>query len=158
MIRSVRRGRTAAALLLGLSAATAAGVAAAPAEAGAAPRVVTGGVSEEERDAILRDAASSYNLWLVFAEQGSGHYLANVRVTIADAANRPVVDVVTDGPWLLAQLRPGHYTLRVGNDDVRHVTVGAGRAMTVVRLDEGSIGSGTASSSTGALQWPRARP
>jgi len=123
----------AAALLLGLPAAIPLGAAAAPAPAGAAPRFVTGGVSEEERDAFLRDAAA-YNLWLVFAEQGTGNYLANVRVTVADAANRPVVDAVTDGPWLFAQLPPGHYTVRSGNADVRHVTIGAGRTMTIVRL------------------------
>ena len=133
MIRSLRRGLIAAAFFPALPAAIAAGVAAAPVPAGAAPRYVTGGVSEEERDAILRDAAP-YNLWLVFAEQGTGNYLANVHVTVADAADRPVVDAVTEGPWLFAQLPPGRYTVRTGNGDVRHVTIGAGRTMTVVRL------------------------
>jgi hypothetical protein len=133
MIRTLRRGLMAAALLMAIPAAMAAGMAAAPAPAGAAPRFITGGVSEEEREAILHDAAS-YNLWLVLAEQGTGYYLADVRVTVSDAGGRTVVDTLTDGPWLFAQLPPGHYTVRLGNGDVRHVTIGAGRTMAVVRL------------------------
>jgi hypothetical protein len=97
----------------------------------AAP-IVTGGVSEEERDAMLEQGAP-YNLWLVFAEEGTGRYLANVKVTVEDASERPVADVVTSGPWLLAQVPPGLYTVRFA-DQQRRIIVGADRTVAVFRL------------------------
>lgn len=135
MASHVSRGLAAAALAMGLLATTAAGSAAAasPAPTGDAPRVVTGGVSEEERDALLQQAGS-YNLWLVFAEQGTGNYLANVQVALSDARGEPLLDVVTDGPWLFAQLPPGRYTVRTGMGHDQAVTVGNGRTMAIVRL------------------------
>ena len=96
--------------------------------------VLTGGASEGERDAIRVDAAR-YNLWLSFVERDTGNYVSGVKVTVVDNNETPVVDTVTDGPWLLAQLPPGQYTVRLGDGQEQPVTVrAAGNAMTVLRL------------------------
>src|SRR4030095_11378965 len=69
-------------------------------------RYLAGGVSEEERDAI-REQANGYNLWIWLARSGSGYFLADVKVSIVDARGQPVLDTVTNGPWLLARVPPG---------------------------------------------------
>lgn len=132
----------AAACALGVSVACAAPVTAvSPTEATPSPQTsggvqwLTGGVTLEERDAI-REQASDYNLWIWLARTGSGYFLADVRVSVEDAAGRPVLDTVTDGPWLLARLPPGRYTIRTDQSDaVTPVTVGpSGQAVAVLRF------------------------
>jgi hypothetical protein len=104
-----------------------------PAIASSAP-VVSGGVGEAER-ALLRRHADDYNLWLVCVERGTGHYLADVRVSIADAQGNSIVDTVANGPWLFARVPPGRYDVRVAGGTGRTVTVGAsGQTKTVLRL------------------------
>jgi hypothetical protein len=96
--------------------------------------VLTGGASEEEREAIRVDA-NRYNLWLSFVERDTGNYVSGVKVTVVDNNETPVVDAVADGPWLLAQLPPGQYTVRLGDGQEQPITVrSAGNAMTVLRL------------------------
>jgi hypothetical protein len=96
--------------------------------------LLTGGVGEEERAAMRREAAP-YNLWLVFVERDTGQYVADVKVSILDGNAAPVVDTVTDGPWLLARLQPGRYTVRTASGQEVPVTVSdAGHAMTILRL------------------------
>jgi len=129
-----RRGATTAAVALALAAlAAGSAVAAPPASSSGALPLVTGGVSEEERAAML-DQAGAYNLWLIFAEEGTGHYLANVTVTLEDAGQRPVADVVTTGPCLLAEVPPGLYTVRIGDNLRRTIIVGAERSVAVFRV------------------------
>jgi hypothetical protein len=98
-------------------------------------RYLAGGVSEEERDAI-REQANGYNLWIWLARSGSGYFLADVKVSIVDARGQPVLDTVTNGPWLLARVPPGRYTIRTDQSDAATtVSVGAaGHTVEVLRF------------------------
>ena len=96
--------------------------------------LLTGGVSEEEREAMRRDVGS-YNVWLVFVERETGNYVTGVKVSVVDNKENAVVDTVADGPWLLAQLPPGQYKVRTADGQEQTITAGAGtRAMTILRL------------------------
>ena len=105
-----------------------------PQTSGSVP-YLTGGVGFEERDA-MRERADDYNLWIWLAQTGSGYFLADVKVSIDDARGRPVLDTVTNGPWLLARVPPGHYTIRTNqNEAATTVNVGAtGRTETILRF------------------------
>jgi uncharacterized protein GlcG (DUF336 family) len=88
---------------------------------------VTGGVGVEsaERMAAL---GKEYNLKLMFAAK-DGHFLASVTVTVVDAAGRKVLETVSDGPFLFAQLAPGKYQVAAsydGNAQTRSTSVVAG--------------------------------
>lgn len=72
--------------------------------------VAHGGVGAEAREAMQREQ-DKYNLRLQFARQGSGEYLAGVRVKIADAKGQTVVDTLASGPWFYARLPAGQYTV-----------------------------------------------
>ena len=96
--------------------------------------LLTGGVSEEEREA-MRNEIGPYNVWLVFIERDTGNYVAGVKVSVVDSKENAVVDTVADGPWLLAQVPPGQYKVRTSDGQEQTITAGAGtRAMTIVRL------------------------
>jgi hypothetical protein len=69
-------------------------------------RVRSGGVGEEERQALERD--SRYNLKVVAARR-DGAYLADVDLRIVDQRGAEVLATRMEGPWLLAELPPGHY-------------------------------------------------
>jgi hypothetical protein len=89
----------------------------------------TGGVGQYEAEA-MKAAASKYPLDVEFVKQAAGteEYLAGVDVSILDNAGKPVLKTTTDGPFLLAKLPPGRYTLVAKNDNIprqRHVTVPA---------------------------------
>jgi hypothetical protein len=90
------------------------------------------GVGTDERAA----ARDGYAVRFEFAEV-AGPYLANVAVVITDAGGGKVVEVVSDGPWLLADLGPGQYrvvaTAPNGQKQGASFTVEAGQK-TVVRL------------------------
>jgi hypothetical protein len=71
--------------------------------------ILSGGVgdgSKEDIEAVQRD----YSLKLVFTGD-KGIYLANVNVSIRDKNGMEVVNTVTEGPFLLAKLEPGRYTV-----------------------------------------------
>ncbi|WP_291991889.1 carboxypeptidase-like regulatory domain-containing protein [Candidatus Accumulibacter sp. ACC003] len=68
---------------------------------------VSGGVGEESLQR-LRDRVSEFNLKLVFAMK-SGAYLSAVRVSIADAKGKTILEAISDGPWFLAKLPVGKY-------------------------------------------------
>ena len=96
--------------------------------------LLTGGVSEEERDA-MRGELAPYNVWLAFVERDTGNYVTDVKVSVIDANGNAVVDTVADGPWLLAQLPPGRYTVRTSDGQQQAITAaGSAHAMTVLRL------------------------
>ena len=98
--------------------------------------LLTGGVSEEERDQ-MRGELGPYNVWLAFVEQGTGNYVTGVKVSVVDDKGNPVVDTVADGPWLMAQVPPGRYTVRTSDGQEQHITAGSGtRAMTILRLPQ----------------------
>jgi hypothetical protein len=89
----------------------AAGFAAAAAYA-ADVQYISGGVGVEEREQ-MQSAAKDYNLHLVFSQKETGAYVAEISVSIKDAKGEEILQVVSDGPWLYAQLPAGTYTVTV---------------------------------------------
>jgi hypothetical protein len=86
---------------------------------------VTGGTGTEAVDR-LRGMEKDFNLKLVFA-LSNGEYLADVGVSVVDAANHVVLDASTEGPLLLARLPAGNYQVNAnyrGNVEHRAVAVG----------------------------------
>ena len=88
---------------------------------------VTGGIGEGDAKAI-DVAAKHYPLELEFVRKATprDQYLAGVRVRIQDANHNIVLDVTSDGPFLLARLPDGAYTVsaqRGANVERRHVNV-----------------------------------
>ena len=72
----------------------------------------------------MRDVAPGFNLQVVVAMSGSGEYRAEVPVTVENLNGDPVLNVVTDGPWLFANVPPGRYRVRTGDGQERAVDVG----------------------------------
>lgn len=78
---------------------------------------LTGGVGKSERAAIEKEAGA-YDLWLTVAER-DGAYLSDVDVRIENDKGQVVLDTRTDGPFLLARLAPGRYSVRALSGGVR---------------------------------------
>ena len=100
------------------------------AERGSVP-VVSGGVGEDSV-ARLQAREKEFNLKLVFALV-EGNYLADVGVTISNAAGRRLVQHVTDGPIFMARLPAGTYVVTAsynGNAQTRTVTLRGDRLLT----------------------------
>jgi hypothetical protein len=70
---------------------------------------LSGGVGKDEREQ-LEAAAKDYNLKLIFA-QSSGAFVADIQVTITDAAGSTVVDATSNGPLFFAKLPAGDYRI-----------------------------------------------
>jgi hypothetical protein len=85
---------------------------------------LSGGVSIDERDA-MRAVAPGYNLRVVVATAGTGEYRADVPVSIEDNKGTPLLSIVTDGPWLFADVAPGRYRIRTGDGQEQTVDVRA---------------------------------
>jgi len=64
----------------------------------------------------LEAARSVYNLNLLFAARGSGEYLSNVHVQIADTKGNVQLDTVAQGPYLYVNLKPGRYIINAEID------------------------------------------
>lgn len=79
-------------------------------------RYTSGGVGESER-AELNALSGQFNLRLLFAMQGSGDYLADTKVIIADKRGETVLSATSNGPWFYAQLPPGTYTVEASTPD-----------------------------------------
>jgi hypothetical protein len=93
---------------------------------------VSGGVGTESLDR-LNAIIGDFNLKLVFARV-SGEYLSNVRVVIADAKARTILETTSEGPWLLAKLPAGKYRITAtveGKEQKRQITTGAIKLTTV---------------------------
>lgn len=87
----------------------------------------TGGVGEEDREALMR-RRQEFNVWITTVAKQSGAYLADVRVRVTDAANRQVLETALEGPLLFIRLAPGQYTFEAlveSQKQQRAVTVGA---------------------------------
>jgi hypothetical protein len=71
---------------------------------------ISGGVGKSAAEA-MRSVAKDYALEVVFVQkQGQiEEFLAEVNVQIQDAQKNVVLDVVTDGPYFLANLPQGRY-------------------------------------------------
>lgn len=68
-------------------------------------RTLSAGVGEEGRK-----PEPDYSVRFEFAEIG-GAYLAGVSVTVKDATGAKLIEVVSAGPWLFADLPPGDYSI-----------------------------------------------
>ena len=93
---------------------------------------VYGGVGDDSI-ARLNSLAADFNLKLVFA-LNSGTYVSGVRVAIADAAGKTVLDTNSEGPWFLTKVPAGNYQIvaTLAGKAVKHqVAVGAGSLRTV---------------------------
>ena len=73
---------------------------------------VSGGVGSDERQYMLGEYGSSYNLKLEFAVSDSS-YLGGIDVVISKPAGGTVLTVHSRGPWLMTRLPPGDYRVRV---------------------------------------------
>jgi hypothetical protein len=88
---------------------------------------VSGGVGTDEREEMLL-ALPDHNLKLLTAAQGSGAFLAGVRVVVRAAGGWTVLDTSLEGPWLFARLPPGRYDLVAtwgGQSQARSFTIPA---------------------------------
>ena len=75
---------------------------------------VTGGFGIDESTA-LKEAKSRYPLALTFAatgDDGSTPYVADVQLEIKEADGAPVLSLPSVGPYFLAELKPGAYTVQ----------------------------------------------
>ena len=79
---------------------------------------ITGGVGKAEADRY-RAMMSRYVLGLEFAQTSGnqqGVFLADVDVTITDSRGETVLRTTSEGPFLLANLPAGQYTVRANSD------------------------------------------
>jgi hypothetical protein len=93
---------------------------------------VSGGIGLESRER-LASLTRDFNLKLVFAST-SGEYVSGVRVAIANAAGKTLLDATSEGPWLLARLPAGNYQIVAtfgGNAVKRQTVVGAANLATI---------------------------
>jgi Carboxypeptidase regulatory-like domain len=94
---------------------------------------VTGGIGQDESDA-MKQAQAKYPLSLLFAERSKAEYLAKVDVTIKDQQGNTQLQATSEGPYLLAKLPDGKYTVTAqygGKSEVRQVTVVAAKPQRV---------------------------
>ena len=89
----------------------------------------SGGIGESE-SAAMKAAANRYPLEVLFAqrnESGAAVYDAGNRLSIRDDGGEQLLSTVSEGPFLLARLPAGRYTLeasRNGDARTRTVTIG----------------------------------
>lgn len=86
---------------------------------------LSGGIGDED-EARLLARQNEFNLKLLFT-LNEGNYLAGVNVSIADGRGRNVIQTVSEGPYLMASLPAGQYTVsatRDGKTMTRKVQVG----------------------------------
>lgn len=76
---------------------------------------VNGGVGGDEQNA-MQALGADYNLHLLFSIKGTGEYVSDVKVRIADSSGNILLETVSDGPMLFARLKPGRYSVTVDRD------------------------------------------
>lgn len=90
---------------------------------------ITGGVGQTEADAI-KHVAKYYPLELEFLLKAKpkDEYLSDVKVRIKNAHDKMVLNVTADGPFLLAKMPAGKYTVsaeRNGKIEHRQIEIAA---------------------------------
>ena len=103
---------------------------------------VAGGLSPQEANAIKR-ASQDYPLELVFRQTVDGKVkdLYDVPVKITDASGKVVFDAHSPGPYLIARLPKGRYTVTAHWDDwdfSKDVTIGGDRDRVVFAWERGT--------------------
>lgn len=107
---------------------------------------VTGGFGSDESTAI-KAAKAQYPVALTFAatgDDGSTPYVAEVGLEITDAQGKSVLSVPSVGPYFLAKLQPGTYTVKAtyeGKTQTQEVKV-AGPGSVDVRIAWKRLASG----------------
>jgi hypothetical protein len=77
---------------------------------------VSGGVGEDELQE-MKKLSPGYPLELLFVTKGEPQeYLADVKVQIKDKDGKIVLDTMSQGPFLLAKMPPGKYTISADHD------------------------------------------
>lgn len=73
---------------------------------------ITGGIGASEAE-MMRGIAKNYPLEIAFVQKLKQHeeFIASVKVQIQDLHKNVVLDVVTDGPYLFANLPQGKYLI-----------------------------------------------
>ena len=125
----------AAGLLLGSAVQAQTDSALPPVQKSGAVEYLSGGIGLDESTAI-KSASRQWPLSLVFSVQAAGkaEFASDVKLQISDAKGAPVLDATASGPFLLAKLPPGSYSLRAtlaGNTLERKVQVKAGSSARV---------------------------
>jgi len=93
---------------------------------------VSGGVGVDAEEQLLA-RQKNFNLKLLFTLV-EGNYLADVNVALADAKGNKLLEHLADGPFFMAKLPEGQYTVSAtyeGKTQTRRVNVGAGGLHTV---------------------------
>lgn len=80
---------------------------------------ISGGIGTEESEA-LKNEVPKHSLALLFSIRigTRSAYNANVRVTILGTQEQPVLDVISDGPYFLADLPAGQYVIAASSGSV----------------------------------------
>ena len=92
---------------------------------------LSGGVGKPEREQ-LRALEKDFNLKLVFSA-ADGKYVANVRIVVSDAKGRKLLEHVADGPFFMARMPAGEYSVAAtfaGKTQTRKIGVAANRLHT----------------------------
>ena len=106
-----------------------------PVQKSGAVEYLSGGIGLDESTAI-QSASQHWPLSLVFSVQAAGKadFASDVKLEIRDAKGMPVLETTASGPFLLAKLPPGSYSLRAtlaGKTLERKVQIKAGSAARV---------------------------
>jgi hypothetical protein len=93
-------------------------------------KYLTGGIGQDESSA-MKSIEKQWPLSMEFAENHGGHadYVAGVDVVVRDASGHTALQATTDGPFMMAQLPPGRYTIEAslgGNTKRESVTIKRG--------------------------------
>ncbi len=84
---------------------------------------ITGGIGEDE-SAAFKQAATAFPLEMLFVQKARprDEFLADVRVSVRDRAGNLMLETIAEGPFLLAKLPDGKYTIdaEYGGERKRH--------------------------------------
>jgi hypothetical protein len=92
---------------------------------------VSGGVGADSEQR-LAGREKEFNLKLVFTLV-EGNYVSDVRIVLKSAAGKTLIDSTADGPFFMAKLPAGTYTLALaysGQEQQRKVTVATNKLRT----------------------------
>jgi hypothetical protein len=115
-------------LLIGAGAAFAADLP--PVHEDGSVKYLSGGIGQDESSA-MKSVEKQWPLSMEFAERQGGHadYVAGVDVVVRNASGQTALQAKTDGPFMMAALPPGRYTIQAslnGNTKIEAVTIKPG--------------------------------